>query len=83
MHIEEYKKRNKILQGKIILEIEKVKRGKSEKNILQLQGILKELQDSSTNNNMPLYYPHIIVDSWDYSDPLGIELMELAELYRR
>ena len=82
MQIEEYKKRNKIIQGKIISEIEKVKRGQSEKNILQLQGILKELQDSSTNNNMPLHYPHIIVDSWDYSDSLGIELMELAELYR-
>ena len=82
MQIEEYKKRNKILQGKIILEIEKVKRGQSEKNILQLQGILKELQDSRTNNNIPLYYPHIIADSWDYSDTLGIELMELAEVYR-
>lgn len=47
MSIEEkFNIRNIELQQKIISEIEKVKRGKSKKNILQLQTILKELQES-------------------------------------
>lgn len=81
MSIEEYKKRNSLLQEKIIAEIEEVKRGKSAKNMLQLQGILEELKNSSAKKNISLYYPRVIVDSWDYSDQLGIELMELAALY--
>lgn len=81
MSIEEYKKRNSLLQEKIIAEIEEVKRGKSAKNMLQLQGILEELKNSSAKKNISLYYPRVIVDSWDYSDQLGNELMELAALY--
>lgn len=83
MSIEEYKKRNSLLQEKIIAEIEEVKRGKSAKNMLQLQGILEELKNSSAKKNISLYYPRVIVDSWDYSDQLGIELMELAALYEK
>lgn len=30
-----------------------------------------------------LSYPRIIIDSWDYSDQLGVELVELAELYKK
>ncbi len=29
------------------------------------------------------FYPRIIVDSWDYNDDMGIELLDLAELYKR
>lgn len=83
MTIEEYREKNNILQKKIISEIEKVKSGQSRKNVPQLQGILKELKESSIKRKLPLYYPHIIVDSWNYWDPLGIELMELAELYEK
>lgn len=83
MSIEEYKKRNSLLQEKIIAEIEEVKKGKSAKNMLQLQGILEELKNSSVKKNISLYYPRVIVDSWDYSDQLGIELMELAALYEK
>lgn len=83
MSLEEYRKRNSILQEKVAAEIEKVKRGKSVKNMLQLQGILEELENSCIKKNIPLYYPKVIVDSWDYSDPLGIELMELATLYEK
>lgn len=83
MSIEEYKKRNNILQEKVIAEIEKVKRGQSAKNLPQLQGILEELKNSSVQKSISLYYPRVIVDSWDYSDPLGIELMELAALYEK
>ena len=83
MSLEEYRKRNGILQETVAAEIEEGTRGESAKNMLQLQGILEELKNSNIRKNIPLYYPQIIVDSWDYSDPLGIELMELAALYEK
>ena len=84
MSIEEnFNKRNSKLQQKIELEIEKIKVGQSKKNMVQLQTILAELQKSNMQKNVILSYPRIIVDSWDYSDELGVELLELAELYRK
>ena len=46
MSIEEYRKRNSILQEKIVAEIEKVKKGQSAKNMLQLMRIFEELENS-------------------------------------
>ena len=84
MSIEEnFNKRNSELQQKIELEIEKVKVGQSKKNMVQLQTILIELQASSRQRNVTLSYPRIIIDSWDYSDQLGMELLGLAELYKK
>ena len=84
MSIEEnFNKRNSELQQKIELEIEKVKVGQSKKNMVQLQTILTELQKSNTQKNIILSYQRIIVDSWDYSDQLGMELLGLAELYKK
>ena len=84
MSIEEnFNKRNSKLQQKIELEIEKVKVGQSKKNMVQLQTILAELQKSNMQKNVIVSYHRIIVDSWDYSDELGVELLELAELYRK
>ncbi len=84
MSIEEnFNKRNSELQQKIKLEIEKVKMGQSKKNMVQLQTILTELQKSNMQKNVILSYPRIIVDSWDYSDQLGMELLGLAELYKK
>ena len=84
MSIEEnFNKRNSKLQQKIELEIEKVKVGQSKKNMVQLQTILAELQKSNMQKNVILSYPRIIVDSWDYSDELGVELLELAELNKK
>lgn len=74
--------RNKALQKKISLEMERVRDGQSSKDMGQLQTILEELRSSSEKRTAGLHYPRIIIDSWDYSDRLGIELMELAELYR-
>ena len=68
---------------KIELEIEKVKVGQSKKNMVQLQTILIELKNSNRKKNVILSYPRIIIDSWDYSDQLGVELVELAELYKK
>ena len=79
MSIEEnFNKRNSELQQKIKLEIEKVKMGQSKKNMVQLQTILTELQKSNMQKNVILSYPRIIVDSWDYSDQLGMELLKNA-----
>ena len=84
MSIEEnFNKRYSELQQKIKLEIEKVKMGQSKKNMVQLQTILTELQKSNMQKHVILSYPRIIVDSWDYSDQLGMELLELEELYRK
>lgn len=80
---ERFIKRNGELQQKVKEEIEKVKEGQSERNIVQLQTILSELQTSSRQKNIILSYPQIIIDSWDYSDYLGMELVELAELYKK
>lgn len=76
------KKRNEELQQKLIIEIEKAKTGGSNKNIMQLQTILNELRNNYAIEKKHLNYPHIIIDSWDYSDQLGNELIELAELYK-
>ncbi|MCI8925889.1 MAG: hypothetical protein HFI45_18255 [Lachnospiraceae bacterium] len=80
---EKLSKKNNELQKKVISEIEKVKVGQSKKNILQLQTILNELQNSDKKRDMTLSYPRTIIDSWDYSDQLGNELIELAELYKK
>lgn len=44
---EQFIKRNGELQQKVKEEIEKVKEGQSERNIVQLQTILSELQTST------------------------------------
>ena len=71
---ERFKKKNSELQQKIEVEIVKVKEGQSKRNMVQLQTILIELQASSRQRNVTLSYPRIIIDSWDYSDQLGVEL---------
>ena len=80
---ERFNKKNSELQQKIEVEIVKVKEGQSKRNMVQLQTILTELQKSNTQKNIILSYPRIIVDSWDYSDQLGMELLGLAELYKK
>ena len=80
---ERFNKKNSELQQKIEVEIVKVKEGQSKRNMVQLQTILIELQASSRQRNVTLGYPRIIIDSWDYSDQLGVELVELAELYKK
>ena len=80
---ERFNKKNSELQQKIEVEIVKVKEGQSKRNMVQLQTILTELQKSNTQKNIIFSYPRIIVDSWDYSDQLGVELVELAELYKK
>lgn len=65
------------------LEIEKVRKGKSTKSLSQLQLILRELEKSYDAPDVCLSFPQLIIDSWDYSDELGIKLINLADWYKR
>ena len=77
-----YKKKNTDVQQHVRIEIENRKRGISKKNLVQLNVILEELEKTLNNKCLSLSYPRIIVDSWDFQDKLGIELLDLAELYK-
>ena len=84
MSIEEkYKKKNLDVQQHVRSEIENIKRGISKKNLVQIKVILEELEITLNNKCLSLSYPRIIVDSWDFQDKLGMELLDLAELYKR
>ncbi len=84
MSIEEkYKKNNVDVQQRVRSEMENIKKGISKKNLAQLSVILEELEKTLNNKCLPLCYPRIIVDSWDFQDKLGMELLNLAELYKR
>ncbi len=76
-------KRNLELQQEVQREINKSKAGESKRNLLQLQTILRELQNGMADETMIFSYPRFIVDSWDYADELGKKLLELSEMYKR
>lgn len=83
MSIEEkYKKKNVDVQQHVRSEMENIKKGHSKKNLVQLGVILEELDKMLNNKCLPLSYPRIIVDSWDFRDELGMELLDLAKLYK-
>ena len=84
MSIEEkFKANNLIMQNKVKEEIEKATNGTSSKNLSQLNTILEELIKMLSEKQLPVRFPCFIVDSWDYQDKLGLELLDLAELYKR
>ena len=84
MSIEErYKCKNCELQERIQKEIEDVQNGISTKNAEQLYGMLEELRNIFNVKGKPLSFPRYVVDSWDYSDKLGKELLDLSELYKK
>ena len=84
MSIEEkYKANNLVMQKKVKEEIEKVSNGTSSKNLNQLYTILEELTQMLIEKRLPVKFSRFIVDSWDYQDELGIELLDLASLYKR
>ncbi len=78
-----YKKNNMDVQQHIRCEMENIRKGISKKNLAQLKGILDELEKTLNNKCLPLSYPRIIIDLWDFQDRLGLELLDLAELYKR
>lgn len=78
-----YKKKNIESQQHVKKEIDLVNKGLSNKSYAQLRSILEELETMLNEKGVSAYYPRIIVDSWDYNDQLGLELLELEELYKR
>lgn len=80
---EKYKKKNVDIQKNIKAEIKNIKNGMSKRDLNQLNEILNELEKTLDNKSLPLSYPRIIVDTWDFQDKLGLELLDLADLYKR
>lgn len=80
---ETYKRKNLEMQNKIKRELENIRKGISKKDDIQLSRILAELEKSLDNKCLPLSYPRVIIDSWNYDDRLGAELLKLSELYKR
>lgn len=80
---EEFRKKNQELQKILLDEIYKAESGVSSRNIHQLRSILKDLLMMERRHGVALSFPHIIVDSWDYTDELGKKLMELASIYEK
>lgn len=78
-----FKEKNISIQQQVKNEMDRIKKGQSKKNYDQLHSILEELEKMMNNKCLPIYYPRMIVDSWGFNDKLGLELLELAELYKR
>ncbi len=83
MSLEDKYKKNIDIQLRVRREMEYVQKGQSNKNYAQLSNILEELEKMLNSKNLKLCYPRMIVDSWDFTDELGLELLDLAELYKR
>lgn len=78
---EKYMNFNLELQRRVEEEIIKVQKGNSTKNINQLNSILNELKGSLNKRGLKLAFPRMIIDSWDYKDKLGLDLIQLSEMY--
>jgi len=70
---------NSELQERVIDEIARVDNGESKIERHQLELVLAELQKMNENPALTPVFPRVIVDSWDYSDPLGQELLKYYE----
>ncbi len=80
---EKYKQKNLELQERLHDEIEKSRKGICRKSEEQLTNILEELIVIYNQKGKQLSFPRCIVDSWDYTDKLGVDLLDLADLYKR
>lgn len=78
-----FKLKNSELQKRIQKEIENSPKEINPKRIEQLQRVLEELNCIFYIRGKQLSFPRCIVDSWDYSDELGIDLLDLAEIYKK
>lgn len=67
-------------------EIDEAKKGVSKKSTQQLLTIMSEIQRMIEVRNVKAFlpsYPRLIIDSWDFTDPLGLELINLFEMYKK
>ncbi len=67
-------------------ELDLVNKGLNKRSSQQLKTIIIDLKKMNIikdlNQFMPSY-PRFIVDSWDFDDLLGIELLKFYELYKK
>jgi hypothetical protein len=71
---------------KLQKEIDEARKGVSKKSIQQLSTIMGDIQQMSEVRNDKTFlpsYPRFIIDSWDFTDPLGMELINLLEIYKK
>ncbi|GAU76355.1 hypothetical protein [Fusibacter sp. 3D3] len=67
-------------------EMDLVRKGLKDKSNQQLKTIIFDLNKMNNirdSNQFVPSYPRFIVDSWDFSDSLGIELLKFYELYKK
>ncbi len=82
--IDNFKKNVEQIKFLLNEEIELIKSGHSNKNVEQIKTILYDVENMDIIRNSKLYRPvfdKIIIDSWDYSDGLGIKLLRLFKVY--
>lgn len=71
---------NRMLQEKIKLRLDCVENNDEKR---QLKFILSELKMAEKSFGLNLCYPRLIIDSWGYTDQLGIELINLHKAYQK
>ncbi|MFZ2539576.1 MAG: hypothetical protein WAX04_11830 [Oscillospiraceae bacterium] len=79
------KKLNEVMTA-LQQETTSVEQGISKKSIYQLNAINNDLEQMNKIHNSKVFspsFPRYIIDSWDYSDTLGMELMSLLEIYKK
>ena len=71
---------------KLQKEIDEARKGVSKKSMQQLLTIMGDIQQMSEVRNDKAFlpsYPRFIIESWDFTDPLGMELIKLLEIYKK
>lgn len=75
-----------ITEEKLIIEKQLINNGGSTIPLKHIENVLTEI-DKMKNNMSPEifipYYPRGIVESWDFNNKLGSDLLELASLYMK
>lgn len=67
-------------------ELDLVNRGLKKRSHLQLKSIINDINKMNEIRDSNIFlpsFPRFIVDSWDFSDSLGIELLNFYELYKK
>lgn len=82
-----YKELGEDIMKKLEYEIEAHKKGNGKVGtVAQLQKIMYEVEkmmcENSSKNFIPTF-PRIIIDSWDYDNKLGLDLLKFNELYSK
>ena len=74
------------VQARVNQELALTEAGASSRDAQQLRLVQSELSRMELALDPKAFlpvYPRMIADGWDFSDPLGEELMDIWELYRQ